>query len=188
LKVAVTEAAVEAVMLQAPVPLHAPDQPANVDPAFGAAVSVIAVPAAKLALHVDPQLMPAGLLVTVPAPVPAAVTFTVAVGGVLPRDDPQPEMTIMKAAKKKRQGRIFGIDIGCQVLFSRRSGIRFDAQCHQRRCSVDQCEIVKRPIFIWVSRNCKSVRPKVRYLISLSRTGLYNPCQRGTHANHTFHQ
>jgi hypothetical protein len=116
LKVAVTEAVVEAIKLQVPVPLHAPDQPANVDPALGAAVSVTEVPAAKLALQVEPQVMPAGLLVTVPEPVPAAVTLTVPGGGVLPFDDPQPEMTSMRAAKKKKQGRIFGIDMGKRVL------------------------------------------------------------------------
>jgi len=76
LNVAVTEASAAAIMLQAPAPLQAPDQPANVELAFGVAVNVIAVPAAKLALHVVPQLMPAGVLLTVPAPVPAATTLT----------------------------------------------------------------------------------------------------------------
>lgn len=74
-KVAVTEAVAEAIMLQVPVPEQAPDQPVNVEPVAGVAVKVIAVPAAKLALHVDPQLMPAGALVTVPDPVPAATTL-----------------------------------------------------------------------------------------------------------------
>lgn len=70
LNVAVTEAFAARVTLHAPVPLHAPDQPANDDPVPGAALNVTAVPLAKLALHVDPQSMPAGALVTVPAPVP----------------------------------------------------------------------------------------------------------------------
>ena len=76
LNVAVTEALAAAIMLHADVPLQAPDQPANVELAFGVAVSVIAVPDGKLALHVCPQLMPAGVLLTVPAPVPAATTLT----------------------------------------------------------------------------------------------------------------
>lgn len=76
LNVAVTEAAAVTVRLHAPVPLHPPDQPANVEPALGAALSVTAVPLGKLALHVCPQLMPAGLLVMVPAPDPAPSTVT----------------------------------------------------------------------------------------------------------------
>jgi hypothetical protein len=72
--VAVTEALLVNVTLQAPVPVQAPDQPANVDVAFEAAVSVTTVPLVKLALQVAPQLIPAGLLVTVPAPVPALWT------------------------------------------------------------------------------------------------------------------
>jgi len=71
LKLAVTEAFAASVTLQLPVPVHAPDQPANAEVELGAADSVTAVPLAKLAVHVDPQLMPAGLLVIVPPPAPA---------------------------------------------------------------------------------------------------------------------
>ena len=74
LNVAVTEELADNVTLQAAAPLHAPDQPAKVEPELGAALSDTAVPLAKLALHVDPQLMPAGLLVTVPAPAPEFAT------------------------------------------------------------------------------------------------------------------
>ena len=74
MKVAVTEAFAVSVRLHVPVPVHAPDQPANVEVPLGAAESVTAVPLAKVVLHVDPQLMPAGLLVIVPAPVPAFCT------------------------------------------------------------------------------------------------------------------
>ena len=60
-------------MEQAPVPEHAPAQPANVLPLEGVSVSVTTVPLGKFALQLVVQLIPAGLLVTVPVPVPAAV-------------------------------------------------------------------------------------------------------------------
>jgi hypothetical protein len=73
-KLAVTAAFAVIVNVQVPVPSQsAPPHPANVELAFGAAVSVIAVPLAKFAAHVVGQLIPAGLLVTVPPPVPASV-------------------------------------------------------------------------------------------------------------------
>jgi hypothetical protein len=49
-------------------PEHAPDHPAKELPDAGAAVSVIEVPTLKVAVQVEPQLMPSGLLVTVPLP------------------------------------------------------------------------------------------------------------------------
>ena len=74
--VAVTAALPVKVTLQVPVPVQAPDQPVNVEVAFGTAVSVTMVPLVKLALHIAPQLIPAGLLMTVPAPVPALWTVS----------------------------------------------------------------------------------------------------------------
>jgi len=73
LNTAPTLAAALIVTVQAPVPLQAPLQPAKVEPAPGAAVSVTTVAAAKLALQVAPQFNPIGELVTVPVPVPLRV-------------------------------------------------------------------------------------------------------------------
>jgi hypothetical protein len=70
LNVAVTEVLAVRVTAHVLVPLQAPDQPTNVEPVLGVAVSVTNVPLAKPALHVVPQLMPEGLLVTAPEPVP----------------------------------------------------------------------------------------------------------------------
>ena len=67
-KVAVTEVAPSSVTVQAPLPVHPPPvQPVKaVFWLVGVAVSVTAVPAAKLAEHVLAQLIPAGALVTMP--------------------------------------------------------------------------------------------------------------------------
>lgn len=48
------------------VPLQAPPQPVKVELVAGTAVRVICMPLLKLAVQVGPQLIPAGLLVTVP--------------------------------------------------------------------------------------------------------------------------
>lgn len=74
LNVAVTARAAVIDVVQVPVPVHAPLQPANVEPLAAAAASVTEVPLAKLALQVEPQLIPAGEEVTVPVPVPAFAT------------------------------------------------------------------------------------------------------------------
>src|SRR5579872_2645140 len=76
LNVAVTALAAVMVTLQVPVPEQAPLQPAKVDPAAAVAVRVTGVPLAKLALQVLGQVMPAGLLLTDPEPVPASVTVS----------------------------------------------------------------------------------------------------------------
>lgn len=66
------------VNVQVPVPEQpSPVHPVNVDPAVGLAVNVICVPLAKLAEHVvEHMLIPAGLLLTLPLPVPAKVTVS----------------------------------------------------------------------------------------------------------------
>jgi hypothetical protein len=73
LNVAVTDFAAVIETTHEPVPVHAPLQPVNVDPEAAVAVSVTDVPLLKLAEQVEPQLMPAGELVTVPLPAPALV-------------------------------------------------------------------------------------------------------------------
>ena len=90
MNVAVTDVVDDTVMLQAPVPLHAPDQPAKVEPVLAIAVSVTDVPAVNVPLHVWPQLIPAGVLLTIPEPVPAFVTLIWTLWGLLVCDDPQP--------------------------------------------------------------------------------------------------
>src|SRR5207302_8512786 len=71
-KVAVTVVAAETVTTHDPAPEQPPPaQPVKVEPAAAVAVNVTAVPLAKLAEQVAPQLIPAGELVTVPLARPA---------------------------------------------------------------------------------------------------------------------
>ena len=66
------------VTVQVPVPVQLPPlQPVNVEPVAGVAVSVTAVPLAKVAAQVEPHERPAGELEIVPAPVPAFVRLSV---------------------------------------------------------------------------------------------------------------
>jgi hypothetical protein len=64
------------VIVTVPVAVQLPDQPANVEPEPGVAVNATEVPLFSVVEHVVPQLIPAGLLVTVPVPVPARVTVS----------------------------------------------------------------------------------------------------------------
>jgi hypothetical protein len=77
-KVAVTELAAVTVTAQAAAPVQAPVQLAKVLPVAGVSVSVTAVLGEKFAVQVPvegvAQLIPAGLLVTVPEPPPAVAT------------------------------------------------------------------------------------------------------------------
>src|SRR5207244_10326016 len=80
-KVAVTVVAAESVTTHVPAPEQPPPlQPVKVEPAAGVAVSVTAVPLAKLAVQVAPQVIPTGALVTVALPVPALLTVSAKLG------------------------------------------------------------------------------------------------------------
>jgi len=72
----VTDLAAFMVSLQVDLPMQAPDQPSKNAPLPGLAVRVTTVPEVNEALHVGAQLIPAGLLVTVPVEVPAKVTVS----------------------------------------------------------------------------------------------------------------
>lgn len=76
LKFAVTEVAILIVTVHAAVPEQAPPQPAKLDVEFGVAVNVTAVPEGKFAEHASAQLIPAGLLLTLPPPFPSSVTLS----------------------------------------------------------------------------------------------------------------
>ena len=80
-KIAPTLVAAFMVTVQVPVPEQAPLQPAKVEPELATAVRVTLVPWAKVVLHVPPQLMPPGELVTAPVPVPLGATLNVNCGG-----------------------------------------------------------------------------------------------------------
>jgi len=75
--VAVTVVAAFRVTTQVPVPEQPPPlQPVNVEPVCGDAVRVTTVPCVNEIVHVVPQLIPAGELVTVPTPAPAFDTVS----------------------------------------------------------------------------------------------------------------
>jgi hypothetical protein len=88
--VAVTDAL--AVTLQPPAPEQFPLQPEKSEPAAAVAMSATVDPLTKFAEHDVPQLIPAGLLVTVPLPLPANTTETLKLPwvGVSLNTTPQP--------------------------------------------------------------------------------------------------
>jgi hypothetical protein len=75
-RIAPTAVSLSRVRLHGAVPEHAPVHPVKVEPSLGFAVNVTDDPVVNLALHVSPQLMPAGALVTVPVPLPEFVTIS----------------------------------------------------------------------------------------------------------------
>ena len=68
------------VVVHAPAPEQAPDQPANVEPVLGVAVRVTLMPDAMRALHVAPQSIPEVEETTDPVPVPDFITVSVFCG------------------------------------------------------------------------------------------------------------
>ena len=78
--VAVTDRLASISTLQLPVPAQAPLHPVNVLPESATAVRVTLVPDWYGAEQLIPQLIPAGLLETVPAPVPSLATVSWYVG------------------------------------------------------------------------------------------------------------
>ena len=64
------------VRLHVAMPVQRPDHPAKVVAVSGVAVNTTADPVGKLAVQLPGQLIPAGLLVTVPPPVPALFTVS----------------------------------------------------------------------------------------------------------------
>ena len=84
-KVAVTVWAAFIVTAQLPVPEQPPPaQPAKLEPVAAVALNVTLVPEVKFEVQVLPQLIPAGLLVTMPEPVPFALTESENVLEVIP--------------------------------------------------------------------------------------------------------
>ena len=89
-----------------PVPVHDPVHPAKIELASDFAVSVTDVPLANFALHAKPQLIPDGLLVTVPPPVPAFWTVSSIDEGEVtwgPWGEPQPARKVERRATERRR-------------------------------------------------------------------------------------
>ena len=98
---AVTVVAALTVTTQLPVPEQAPLQPAKADPVAGVAVRVSVVPAVTDCEQVVPQLILAGVpvSVTVPEPDPLLATVTVARAEVVPEPVTAREMVSLPATK-----------------------------------------------------------------------------------------
>ena len=79
LNVAVTDFCASIVTVQlAAVPVQPPDHPTKVDPATAAAVRVTVDLPGNFAVHVEPQLIPAGVDDIVPPPAPDLTVFKIA--------------------------------------------------------------------------------------------------------------
>ena len=92
--------------MQASAPEQAPDQPLKSELAFGFAVSVTDVPLANFAVHAEPQLIPEGLLVTVPPPVPefwTVISIDKGVVETIPWGEPHPARKVERKATARRR-------------------------------------------------------------------------------------
>ena len=74
MNLAVTLRAALIVTVQLALALHAPPHPLKVDVLLGTAVKVTLAPGAKPCAQSLPQLMPVGVELTVPAPLPLLLT------------------------------------------------------------------------------------------------------------------
>ena len=83
-------------------PVHAPPKPAKLKPDAAVGVIVTAVPGVKLAVQADGQLMPAGLLLTVPVPDTATVSCTC---GDVDRPEPPPQAVNSKAKHQENSNK-----------------------------------------------------------------------------------
>lgn len=105
MKVAVTVSAALSVRLHVEVPEHAPDHPENVLFCAGVPVRTTLAFRAKLAeqpfAEPEEQLIPAGLLVTVPVPAPCTATVMESWGGV-DGTPAHPNMNIAGSATSQR--------------------------------------------------------------------------------------
>ena len=105
-KIAPTAVSLSSVRLHGVIQEHAPVHPLKVEPSLGFAVSVTDIPVAKLALHAEPQLIPDGLLVTVPPPVPVFwIVISIDNGEVtlVPWSEPQPARKVERRATERRR-------------------------------------------------------------------------------------
>jgi hypothetical protein len=98
-KVAVTARAALIVTTQSAVPAQAPPQPVKPEPAAALAVRVTAMPRVTDSEQAPLQLMPAGVLVTVPDPEPLLVTDSVT-GTLIVPDPLTPRETASTPAVK----------------------------------------------------------------------------------------
>jgi hypothetical protein len=123
-KVAVTEFAALKATLQVAFPVHPPLQPEKMSLVAGVSLSVTWLFCGKLAEHVAGQLIPAGLLVTVPVPAPAMATDMVTVigepGGVLDPTTPrQPASARVNRADSNINQNVYRDFIGELLLTER---------------------------------------------------------------------